>query len=166
MCAHVRLPPARGFRARARPPPPAASRRARALGLPCCLQAGQEKYHSLAPMYYRGAAAAIVVYDITQASSFVTLKNWVKELQTLGPENIVIAVCGNKLDQEDRRVRGARSPALDSGASVLGPASIHLCPAARRSRSARSLARSPLALRSRLRAGGAAGRGRGLCARD
>jgi GTPase SAR1 family protein len=28
--------------------------------------AGQEKYHSLAPMYYRGAAAAIVVYDITR----------------------------------------------------------------------------------------------------
>eukprot|EP01047_Picozoa_sp_COSAG01_P094863 COSAG01_NODE_25687_length_737_cov_0.890282_1_plen_71_part_10 len=29
--------------------------------------AGQEKYHSLAPMYYRGASAAIVVYDITRA---------------------------------------------------------------------------------------------------
>jgi hypothetical protein len=44
----------------------------RAPSLFCCLlQAGQEKYHSLAPMYYRGAAAAIVVYDITQASSFV-----------------------------------------------------------------------------------------------
>ena len=46
----------------------------RVLALLCrhsCLQAGQEKYHSLAPMYYRGAAAAIVVYDITQASSFV-----------------------------------------------------------------------------------------------
>lgn len=28
---------------------------------------GQEKYHSLAPMYYRGAAAAIIVYDITRA---------------------------------------------------------------------------------------------------
>ena len=27
--------------------------------------AGQEKYHTLAPMYYRGASAAIVVYDIT-----------------------------------------------------------------------------------------------------
>ena len=36
--------------------------------------------------------------------SLSTLKNWVKELQTLGPESIVIAVCGNKLDQEDRRV--------------------------------------------------------------
>ena len=28
--------------------------------------AGQEKYHSMAPMYYRGASAAIVVYDITR----------------------------------------------------------------------------------------------------
>jgi GTPase SAR1 family protein len=32
---------------------------------------GQEKYHSLAPMYYRGAAAAIIVYDITRAVSSV-----------------------------------------------------------------------------------------------
>ena len=27
--------------------------------------AGQERYHALAPMYYRGAAAAVIVYDIT-----------------------------------------------------------------------------------------------------
>ncbi|XP_031271620.1 ras-related protein RABF2a-like isoform X2 [Pistacia vera] len=26
---------------------------------------GQERYHSLAPMYFRGAATAIIVYDIT-----------------------------------------------------------------------------------------------------
>ncbi|KAK8660562.1 hypothetical protein V6N13_051484 [Hibiscus sabdariffa] len=29
--------------------------------------AGQEKYHSLAPMYYRGAAAAIVLYNVTSS---------------------------------------------------------------------------------------------------
>jgi GTPase SAR1 family protein len=58
-----------------------------------------------APMYYRGAAAAIIVYDITRAATFQTLKNWVRELQQLGPENIVIAICGNKNDLEDRRVR-------------------------------------------------------------
>ena len=57
-------------------------------------------------MYYRGAAAAIIVYDITKKSTFETLKGWVKELQSLGPENIVIAVCGNKADLEDKRVRG------------------------------------------------------------
>ena len=28
-----------------------------------------ERFHSLAPMYYRNAAAAVVVYDITKAVS-------------------------------------------------------------------------------------------------
>ena len=93
--------------------------------------AGQEKYHSLAPMYYRGASAAIVVYDITREvrllplstvanalpaampltcvprmrvqPSFKTLQNWVQELQSLGPENIVIAIAGNKCDLDDKR---------------------------------------------------------------
>ena len=32
-------------------------------------------------MYYRGAAAAIVVYDITKKDSFNGAKSWVKELQ-------------------------------------------------------------------------------------
>jgi len=65
--------------------------------------AGQEKYHSLAPMYYRGAAAAIVVYDITRKQSLATLKNWVKELKQLGPDDIVIAIAGNKSDLEGKR---------------------------------------------------------------
>jgi len=32
--------------------------------------AGEEKYHSIAPMYYRNAHAAIIVYDITDLKSF------------------------------------------------------------------------------------------------
>lgn len=65
--------------------------------------AGQEKYHSLAPMYYRGAAAAIVVYDITRATTFRTLKNWVDELRSKGPKDIAIAIAGNKADLEHQR---------------------------------------------------------------
>lgn len=60
--------------------------------------AGQEKYHSLAPMYYRGAAAAIIVYDITRPNTFKTLKNWVEELRNQGPKDIAIAIAGNKAD--------------------------------------------------------------------
>lgn len=60
--------------------------------------AGQERFHSLAPMYYRNAQAAVVVYDITKASSLDKAKSWVKELQRQANPNIVIALAGNKLD--------------------------------------------------------------------
>ncbi|EGZ08456.1 hypothetical protein PHYSODRAFT_565187 [Phytophthora sojae] len=84
--------------------------------------AGQEKYHSLAPMYYRGAAAAIVVYDITRKQSLTTLKNWVKELKQLGPDNIVIAIAGNKSDLEEKRevpASQARAYAEEIGALFI-----------------------------------------------
>nr|XP_025685020.1 ras-related protein RHN1-like [Arachis hypogaea] len=45
---------------------------------------GQERYHSLAPMYYRGADAAIVVYDITSMESFARAKKWVQQVQRHG----------------------------------------------------------------------------------
>ncbi|KAG5654763.1 hypothetical protein H0H81_003771 [Sphagnurus paluster] len=60
--------------------------------------AGQERFHSLAPMYYRNAQAAVVVYDITKATSLEKAKSWVKELQRQANPNIVIALAGNKLD--------------------------------------------------------------------
>jgi len=65
--------------------------------------AGQEKYKALAPMYYRGAAAAIVVYDITMESSFLSVKRWVRELRQMGSQDIVIAIAGNKKDLVDQR---------------------------------------------------------------
>ena len=43
--------------------------------------AGQERYSSLAPLYYRGASAAAVVYDVTSPDSFSKAKYWVSELQ-------------------------------------------------------------------------------------
>lgn len=55
-------------------------------------------------MYYRGAGAAIVVYDITKMHSFRTLKEWVNELQAQGPQDITIAIAGNKRDLESERV--------------------------------------------------------------
>jgi Ras-related protein Rab-5C len=69
----------------------------------CRDTAGQERYRSLAPMYYRGASAAVVVYDITNPDSFAGAKSWVKELQRRGDPNVVIALAGNKADLESRR---------------------------------------------------------------
>jgi small GTP-binding protein len=65
--------------------------------------AGQDRYRTLAPMYYRGAHGAVVVYDITDSESFVGAKAYVEELQRQGSTDIVIALCGNKHDLASRR---------------------------------------------------------------
>jgi hypothetical protein len=65
--------------------------------------APQEQYHSLTPMYYRNSAAAIIVYDITRAASFDTVKQWVRELRTMGSEETIIAIAGNKIDMDASR---------------------------------------------------------------
>ena len=66
--------------------------------------AGQEVYRGLAPMYYRSALIAIICYDVTRAQSFDSVSYWIKELKTNVDGNIVIVVCGNKIDLEDQRV--------------------------------------------------------------
>lgn len=70
--------------------------------------AGQEKYRSLAPMYYRGASAAIIVYDITREATYRTVKDWVRELKRNCTADMVIAIAGNKSDLNDLREVRAR----------------------------------------------------------
>lgn len=54
-------------------------------------------------MYYRNANCAVVVYDITQASSLEKARTWIRELQRQADPSIVIALCGNKADLAARR---------------------------------------------------------------
>lgn len=66
---------------------------------------GQEKFHSLVPMYYRGAGAAILVFDLSKPESMDALRKWVYELKSKGPPDLILALCGNKSDlKEDRRI--------------------------------------------------------------
>lgn len=39
--------------------------------------AGQERFRSLGPIYYRGAEAAVVVFDFTSLNSFERLQSWI-----------------------------------------------------------------------------------------
>ncbi|XLU34347.1 hypothetical protein S245_070413, partial [Arachis hypogaea] len=59
---------------------------------------GQERYHSLAPMYYRGADAAIVVYDITSMESFARAKKWVQQVQRHANPSLIMFLVANKAD--------------------------------------------------------------------
>ncbi|KAI3517221.1 hypothetical protein L2E82_07546 [Cichorium intybus] len=65
--------------------------------------AGQERYAALAPLYYRGAAVGVIVYDITNPDSFHKAQYWVKELQKHGSPDIVLALVGNKADLQEKR---------------------------------------------------------------
>ena len=66
--------------------------------------AGQEQYHALSPMFYRDADGGIVVFDLTDSSSFSKSKQWVNELKQARGENISIILVGNKSDLSSQRV--------------------------------------------------------------
>eukprot|EP01013_Petalomonas_cantuscygni_P037989 TRINITY_DN68961_c0_g1_i1.p1 TRINITY_DN68961_c0_g1~~TRINITY_DN68961_c0_g1_i1.p1 ORF type:complete len:246 (-),score=35.32 TRINITY_DN68961_c0_g1_i1:208-945(-) len=64
--------------------------------------AGQEKYRSITQLYYRGANAALLVYDVTKVDTFEHIESWFSDvLRSCGNQNIVIALVGNKVDLVD-----------------------------------------------------------------
>jgi Ras-related protein Rab-21 len=81
--------------------------------------AGQEKFHSLAPMYYRDAHGALLVYDTTDMDSFKRVSRWVEELRVQG-RDIPIHVVGNKIDlkaQQKVKPDDAKTYSRDIGAT-------------------------------------------------
>eukprot|EP00657_Telonema_sp_P-1_P009499 TRINITY_DN3734_c0_g1_i1.p1 TRINITY_DN3734_c0_g1~~TRINITY_DN3734_c0_g1_i1.p1 ORF type:complete len:207 (+),score=48.09 TRINITY_DN3734_c0_g1_i1:190-810(+) len=83
--------------------------------------AGQERFRSMGPMYYRGAAAAILVFDITSEDSFQSLQQWIDELRNNSDENIILAIACNKCDLSPQRavaLKRAQEYAKSVGAIV------------------------------------------------
>ena len=61
--------------------------------------AGQEKYRAIAKIYYKEAKAVILVYDITDESSFKEMKEyWYEQIKLYAQKDIVIAIVANKND--------------------------------------------------------------------
>lgn len=65
--------------------------------------AGQERFRSISKLYYRGAHAAVLCYDITSARSFEDMGVWLRELRDKaslqdGQEEIILHVVGTKSD--------------------------------------------------------------------
>ncbi|XP_014640910.1 PREDICTED: ras-related protein Rab-17 [Ceratotherium simum simum] len=66
--------------------------------------AGQEKYHSVCHLYFRGANAALLVYDITSKDSFCMAQQWLKDLEKeFQPGEVVVMLVGNKTDLGEER---------------------------------------------------------------
>ena len=65
--------------------------------------AGQEAFRSITRSYYRGAAGALLVYDITRRDTFNHLTTWLEDARQHSNSNMVIMLIGNKSDLEARR---------------------------------------------------------------
>merc|ERR1712071_264873 len=65
--------------------------------------AGQERFRAVTRSYYRGAAGALLVYDITRRSTYNHLSSWLSDARNLTNPNTVIFLIGNKSDLEAQR---------------------------------------------------------------
>ncbi|KAF6213606.1 hypothetical protein GE061_011327 [Apolygus lucorum] len=65
--------------------------------------AGQEAFRSITRSYYRGAAGALLVYDITRRETFNHLTTWLDDARQHSSSNMVIILIGNKNDLVSRR---------------------------------------------------------------
>ena len=64
---------------------------------------GSEAYRALTRQFYRGAHAAIVIFDLTEQNTFNDVKKWIKDIKNYGEKNVEIIVVGNKLDLIEQR---------------------------------------------------------------
>jgi len=65
--------------------------------------AGQENFRSLTRSYYRAAAGALLVYDITRRDTFYNLSKWLDEVRSHATPNLAVLLIGNKSDEETLR---------------------------------------------------------------
>ena len=61
--------------------------------------AGQERFRGLARQYYKGVDAVVLVYDVTEAKTFVGVMTWLDELAKFASEQkeIFQILVGNKV---------------------------------------------------------------------
>ena len=66
--------------------------------------AGQENFKSITRAYYKNSVCAIVTYDITKRTSFENVQEWIDEVKSQSPKQILLVLVGNKIDLENERV--------------------------------------------------------------
>ncbi|KAK3422457.1 hypothetical protein EUGRSUZ_G02915 [Eucalyptus grandis] len=76
--------------------------------------AGQERFRTITTAYYRGAMGILLVYDVTDESSFNNIRNWIRNIEQHASDNVNKILVGNKADMDEskRAVPTSRGQAL------------------------------------------------------
>jgi Ras-related protein Rab-2A len=81
--------------------------------------AGQESFRSITRGYYRSAAVALLVYDITNTISFKNVEKWLDDLKMHCSTNIEVILVGNKSDlNSERKVSYEEGAALAKSKNI------------------------------------------------
>ena len=65
--------------------------------------AGQERFKSISINFIKKADGILLLYDVTNRSSFESVNKWVESIREVGDEKISIILIGNKCDLEKER---------------------------------------------------------------
>ncbi|KAF3790942.1 Ras-related protein [Nymphaea thermarum] len=65
--------------------------------------AGQERFRTITTAYYRGAMGILLVYDVTDESSFNNIRNWIRNIEQHASDNVNKILVGNKADMDESR---------------------------------------------------------------
>jgi small GTP-binding protein len=65
--------------------------------------AGQERFRSISKAYFRSALGVLLVFDLTDRSSFNDVETWIVDIHTLCDPNTIVTLVGNKLDLVESR---------------------------------------------------------------
>ncbi|KAF2614725.1 hypothetical protein F2Q70_00007776 [Brassica cretica] len=65
--------------------------------------AGQERFRTITTAYYRGAMSILLVYDVTDESSFNNIRNWIRNIEQHASDNVNKILVGNKADMDESK---------------------------------------------------------------
>lgn len=74
---------------------------------------GQTHFERFRARFYTGTSGALIVYDLTNATSFRNIQNWIKECRDNCRRNIPYVLVGNKSDLLDLKVSQNHSPVVE-----------------------------------------------------
>eukprot|EP01041_Mallomonas_annulata_P008520 gene8520-17570_t len=82
--------------------------------------AGQERFRTITTSYFRGAQGILLVYDVTDRQTFMSIRNWVAQIQVHADVNVNKILIGNKCDMSEQR-----SVSYEEGESLAKEYNIH-----------------------------------------
>jgi len=72
---------------------------------------GNDDYKMIRTEFYRDASGVVMVFDVDNRDSYISLVHWEDEMKRHGIDmnRIKVVVCGNKCDSKGREVKEAEA---------------------------------------------------------